>query len=70
MNTYPQDPSQNASKELSWASQQAMAISAVDNIQPSAAGLDLMQAMDAGTISYEQAIQSILDRAHRYSDQV
>ena len=68
MNTYPQHPSQSAPQELSWASQQAMAISAVDNIQPSAAGLDLMRSMDSGAISYEQAIQSIVDRAHRYAN--
>jgi hypothetical protein len=70
MNTYPSHQSQSAAQELSWASQQAMAISAVDNIQPSAAGLDLMRSMDSGVISYEQAIQSIIDRAHRYASQV
>jgi hypothetical protein len=53
----------------SWASQQAVAILAVDDIRISPAGLVLMRALDAGTMTHSEAIQSIKKRAAKYANQ-
>lgn len=52
----------------SWASNQALAILAVDNIRPSRAGVALMHSIDAGTMTHAEAIEAILERAHLYAD--
>lgn len=52
---------------LSRASQQAVAILAVDGVQLSLAGVALLQALDAGTMMHSEAIQSIKDRAAKYA---
>ena len=51
-----------------WASSQALAILAVDGIRPSNEGVALMQSIDAGTMTREQAIQSIIERARLYAN--
>jgi hypothetical protein len=60
MNTQP--------SKLSWASQQAVAIMAVDNLQISPATLALMQAVDAGTMTHDEAIKNVLKRAAEYAE--
>jgi hypothetical protein len=50
---------------LSLASRQALAILAVDGIRPSNVTMALMQAIDSGEITHDQAIQAILERARR-----
>ena len=59
----------SASPRSSWASQQAVAILAVDDIRISPAGVVLMRALDAGTITHNEAIQSIKKRAAKYANQ-
>lgn len=56
-----------ACPELSRASQQALAILAVDGVQLSLAGVALLQALDAGTMTHSEAVQSIKDRAAKYA---
>lgn len=63
---------QNTESEIltgstSWATQQAMAIMAVDNLRPSAQCLDLMDQIDAQKITHEQAVAAILQKAVRYA---
>jgi len=50
-----------------WAAEQAIALLAVDGIHPSREGLVLLESISAGDMTYEQAIQAILDRATRYA---
>ena len=63
------DNSHPESQELSWSSRQALAILAVDNIRPSEEAIALMRAIDAGKITHEQAIQSLLEKARRYAQE-
>jgi len=51
----------------SWASQQALAILAVDGIRPTKACIALMQSVENGSLSHAQAIQSVIDRARTYA---
>jgi hypothetical protein len=44
-----------------------LAILAVDGIRPSNKGLALLQAIDSGTMTHAQAIQSIIERARQYA---
>jgi hypothetical protein len=62
-------PLPRASLTSSWATQQSLAILAVDNIRPSLAGRALMYAMDAGSKTYDEVINSIATRAHQYAQQ-
>lgn len=47
----------------SWSARQAVAILAVDNISPSEHGLDVLQRIEDGLITHEQAREEILRRA-------
>lgn len=58
----------STTSESNWATDQALAILAVDDIHPSQDGIALMRAMDQGSVTYEQAIAAILDRAKRYAN--
>jgi hypothetical protein len=53
---------------LSWSSQLALTILAVDEIRPIPADVELMRLIDTGEITYEQAIQTIVDRAYQYAN--
>jgi hypothetical protein len=50
-----------------WAGEQARAILAVDNIRPTKEGEELAQAVENGVLSYQEAIQVIVNRAHEYA---
>ena len=52
--------------QWSWAASQSLAILAVDNIRPSKQGIELLQAIDRGEITPNQAIEAILQRAANY----
>lgn len=58
--------SQAAPRQWSWAASQSLAILAVDNIRPSQEGVALLQAIDRGEITPNQAIEAILQRAANY----
>ncbi|MGC5809083.1 hypothetical protein [Ralstonia pseudosolanacearum] len=48
----------------SWASRQAVAILAVDNIKMSDFGYDLLRRREEGLITYEQAREELRTRGH------
>lgn len=50
-----------------WATQQSIAIMAVDNLRPSAQCLELMHQIDAQKITHEEAVAAILQKAARYA---
>lgn len=50
-----------------WATQESIAIMAVDNLRPTAQCLELMRQIDDQKITHEQAIFSILQKAARYA---
>lgn len=50
-----------------WASEQARAILAVDNIRATPEGDKLIQAIENGEMSHEEAVQIILNRAYEYA---
>lgn len=50
-----------------WAAKQAKAILAVDNIKPTQEWEELAQRVENGEISYEEAIQALVNRAHEYA---
>lgn len=50
-----------------WATQQAIAIMAVDNLHPSSECLELMDQIDAQKITHEQAVAAILQKAAKYA---
>jgi len=53
----------------SSAIEQAIALSAVDGIKPSAQGLQILKQVQAGKLSYDQAIAQVLNRAKQYATQ-
>jgi hypothetical protein len=50
-----------------WATQQSIAIMAVDNLRPSEQCLELMRQIDAHKITHEEAVLTILQKAARYA---
>ena len=52
---------------IAWAQKQSQALLAVDNIQPSKAGLELSKAVMEGRITHDEAILAILERARQYT---
>lgn len=52
---------------IAWAQKQSQAILAVDNIQPSEAGLELSKAVTEGRMTHDEAILAILERAKQYT---
>lgn len=59
--------SETRTDSTSWATQQSIAIMAVDNQRPSAQCLELMDQIDAQKITYEQAVAAILQKAAQYA---
>jgi hypothetical protein len=53
--------------KLSWASQQAVAILAVDGMRPSPECFALLEALDAGTMTHDEAVESIMKRVAEYA---
>jgi hypothetical protein len=49
------------------ATEQAIAIMAVDNLRPSQECVNLMHQIDRGDISHAQAVAAILQKAERYA---
>lgn len=54
----------HSEKLSSWQAIQAVGILAVDNIRPSAFGMALLRQHEAGTLSYEQGLEAIRQKAH------
>lgn len=54
-------------ESTSWATQQSIAIMAVDNLRPSEECLELMRQIDAQKITHETAVLTILQKAVRYA---
>jgi hypothetical protein len=50
-----------------WATQQSIAIMAVDNLRPSEQCLELMRQIDDRKITHEEAVLTILQKAARYA---
>lgn len=50
------------------ATEQAMAIMAVDSLRPSQECINLMHQIDRGEISHAQAVAAILQKAARYGN--
>jgi hypothetical protein len=59
--------SETLTESTSWATQQSIAIMAVDNLRPSAQCLELMDQIDAHKITHEEAVAAILQKAARYA---
>lgn len=59
--------SETLTGSISWATQQAIAIMAVDNLRPSAQCLELMDQIDAQKVTHEQAVAAILQKATQYA---
>lgn len=51
---------------LSWSAEQALAILAVDNLVVDKEGLRLLKAVDSGELTYDEAIETILQQAAEY----
>ena len=51
----------------SWATEQSIAIMAVDNLHPSEQCIELMHQIDAQKITHEEAVAVILQKAARYA---
>lgn len=59
--------SETRTDSTNWATQQSIAIMAVDNLRPSAQCLELMHQIDAQKITHEQAVAAILQKAAQYA---
>lgn len=53
---------------ISLATEQAIGILSVDDIKISAAGLALLKAREEGKITYEEAVNAVLERARKYGN--
>ncbi len=65
MNT-PQTLHAPTAQPLSWSAEQALAILAVDNLVVDKEGLRLLKAVDSGELTYDEAIETILQQAAEY----
>jgi DNA-binding response OmpR family regulator len=65
-NIQPTTP-ETLTESTSWATQQSIAIMAVDNLRPSEECLELMRRIDAQKITHETAVLTILQKADRYA---
>ena len=59
--------SETRTGSTNWATQQSIAIMAVDNLHPSGECLELMDQIDAQKVTHEQAVAAILQKAARYA---
>lgn len=61
--------SQAAPRQWSWAARQSLAILAVDNLVVDDEGLRLLQAVDQGRMTHDEAIAVVLEQAASISNQ-